>query len=262
MEDKYMSLITDYMDGVLSPERKVEFDRYVKEGHINRQEIDELMAFEKKMATDDAPMPTAKLDDKFYSMLANEKAKAPAKVISFSARVAQILDSVSGKWAVAASILILGVVLGKAFSGSTYQKQMDVLSGQMNEMQEMIALSMLEENSVSKRLQGVQMSSELVSTHAEVADALLITLNNDESANVRLAALRMLAEYSDDAEIREGLINSIKHQESPVVLMAMAELMVNLQEKKALPEFNNILEGDNAPDELKSSLRENLDMIM
>jgi len=261
MEDQYMSLITDYMDGVLTPERKQEFDRYVAEGHINLQEIEELMAFDKQVDAIEEPTPSARLDEQFYTMLTDKK-KNETKVVSLSERFQQLFATASGRWAFAASVLILGVLIGRGYTGANYQRQMDDLSSQMTDMQEMMALTMLEEQSVSKRLQGVQMSSELVSTNTEVAEALLITLNNDESSNVRLAALRMLAEFSEDALIREGLINSIQNQESPVVLMAMAELMVELQEKKALPEFNDIIDGDRAPEELKTSLRENLNKIM
>lgn len=262
MDDQYMSLITDYIDGVLTSERKKEFDQYVKEGHIDLKEIEELKLFENRITKIDDPQPSAQLDENFYSMLQMQKDKQVKNSMTFSERVASIFESTSGRWAFAASILFIGIMLGKVFTGSSYQKQMDTLSTQMTDMQEMIALTMLEESSVSKRLQGVQMSSELVSSNSEVADALLLTLNNDESSNVRLAALRMLAQYSNDERIREGLINSIENQDSPVVLMAMAELMVELQEEKAVPQFKNILEGDRAPEEFKTSLRENLNKIM
>lgn len=262
MEEQYMSLITDYINGVLTPERRAEFDRYVKEGHIDLKEADDLRAFDQKLEEIEEPTPSAVLDEHFYAMLSSQKSKQKTASISLVERISKLFETSSGKWAFAASILIIGVIAGRLFSGFSYQKQMDVISNQMNDMQEMIALTMLEENSVSKRLQGVQMSSELVSKNTHIAEALLITLNNDESANVRIAALRMLGEFSDDPLIREGLINSIQNQDKPVVLMAMAELMVELQEEKALPEFENIIDGDRAPEELKTSLRENLNKIM
>ena len=106
------------------------------------------------------------------------------------------------------------------------------------------------------------MSSGLVSENKDVTDALLLTLNNDENTNVRLAALASLAEYAEDPAIREGLVSSITQQKSPLVMVAMAELMVELQESKAKKEFEPILNAENTPDDVKSALRQNLDKIM
>lgn len=258
-----MSLITEYMEGRLKGDRMTEFERYVADGHIDLDEIESLMGFAQKIEHTEAPTPSAQLTDNFYQMLAEEKAQQKdAFILRIKAFFDGFLATNQGKWAFATSILIIGLVLGRGFSGMNYEKKMDQLSGQMTEMQEMMALSMLEQESVGKRLQGVQMSSELVTTNEAVAAALLITLNNDESSNVRLAALHMLAEYRYDEQIRKGLINSIKNQDSPLVLLALAELMVELQEKKALKEFNGVIDSDQAPEELKTTLRENLDKIM
>lgn len=102
----------------------------------------------------------------------------------------------------------------------------------------------------------------MVSENEQITDAMFATLNNDESTNVRLAALTILASYANDPEIRAGLINSITEQDSPTMQVALAELMAELQEPKAKEEFQSILEGENTPDEVKTTLRENLDKII
>ena len=133
---------------------------------------------------------------------------------------------------------------------------------QMADMKEMMMMSMLEERSASKRLQGLQISSNLVSENEQITNAMFVTLNNDESTNVRLAALTILTSYANDPEIRAGLVNSISEQKSPIMQVALAELMVELQEPMAKLEFQPILEGDYTPEEVKTTLRENLDKIM
>ena len=45
-------------------------------------------------------------------------------------------------------------------------------------------------------------------------------------------------------------------------MVAMAELMVELQESQAKQEFEPILNAENTPDDVKTALRENLDKIM
>lgn len=262
-EDKYMSLITDYMDGIFSGERLEEFNRYVSEGHIDKAELNEMMAFEGKFASADAPEPSKELTKNFYAMLGEEKAKLRTpKTVSFQEGLNQLLSTMFGKMAFGLAVLVLGIVGGRLLSSQNYKGELNLLSNEMADMKEMMMMSMLEERSASKRLQGLQISSDLVSENQKITEAMFVTLNNDESTNVRLAALTILAAYADDPEIRAGLVNSITEQESPVMQVALAELMAELQEPKAKEEFQSILEGKYTPEEVKTTLRENLDRII
>lgn len=259
-----MSLITDYIDDNLSVERKREFDTYVAEGHIDMKEVEALGVLQGKIMNASEPEPSAAMREGFYSMLSDVKAASNRS--SIASRWEQLwqmlMGSNRGRLAFGMSVLIFGVVIGRALSGSFYQGQMTELSSQMADMKEMMMMSMLEEESVTKRLQGVQMSRELVSSNTEVTNAMFVTLNSDESTNVRMAALNLLAQYADDPAIREGLVNSISKQESPLMQVALAELMVELQESKSVDQFKNIIEGEYTPEEVKTMLRESVNKIM
>ncbi len=264
MEEQYMSLITDYIDGNLTADRQREFDTYVAEGHIDMAEVDAIKALQGRMETAQDPEPSAAMSENFYTMLNEAKAQVSAnKDVWNLDRIWQLLFGTnSGRLAFGMAVLVIGVVLGRGFSGSAYQSELKSLSSQMTQMQQMMSMAMLEEESVSERLKGVQMSSQLVSSNKEVTDAMFVTLNNDESTNVRMAALNLLAEYADDSAIREGLVNSISKQESPLMQLALAELMVELQEPKAVKEFKEIIEGEYTPEEVKTTLRESVNKIM
>jgi len=264
MEEQYISLITDYIDDNLSIERKREFDAYVVEGHIDLNEVNELMAFAAKIEKSDAPLPSAALSDNFYTILNAERAKTNIDKSDWTFdRIWQVLFGTNGgRLAFGMVILLVGVVLGRGYSGSAYQTELKMLSSQMSEMRQLMSVAMLDGDAVSERLKGVQMSSELVSSNKEVTSAMFVTLNNDESTNVRMAALNLLAQYVNDPIIREGLINSISEQESPLMQLALAELMVELQEKKSVEEFNDIIEDEFTPEEVKTTLRESVNKIM
>ncbi len=264
MEEQYMSLITDYIDGNLTVERKREFDTYVAEGHIDMKEVKTIMVFQEKMESAEMPSPTSSLSDNFYSMLSEAKAESQRKsnAWSFDQIWHRVFGTNSGRLAFGMVVLISGVVVGRGLSGSAYQSELKTLSNQMTEMQQMMSMTMLDGEAVSDRLKGVQMSSELVSSNREVTNAMFVTLNNDESTNVRMAALNLLAQYANDPVIREGLVNSISQQESPLMQLALAELMVELQESKAVEEFKEIIEGEFTPEEVKTTLRESVNKIM
>ena len=266
MEEKYMSLITDYMDGTLTPQKEKEFRQYVKEGHIVMEEVAALIRMQEKITSADEPTPSENLQVNFYHMLADiQKTEAKKSQKGYwLAQLNQFFSSqLSGKVAFGALTLILGILIGSFLNnGKRYQAELSDLNTQMTEMQEMMMVSMLEKESVTERLKGVQMSGELTVTNEVVTNALFITLNNDESTNVRMAALNTLSQYADDDRIREGLINSITQQESPLMQVALAELMVALQEKKSIDQFKQLMDKEETPVEVKATLKESIELIM
>lgn len=259
-----MSLIKDYLDGTLSAAQQKEFDGYLAEGLIDLEEVEAMRVLSERLEDAPAPTPSAELSERFYASLAEERQRLDKPVMTERLKEwgQKLFQTIAGRLAFALSILFIGVLLGRVFSGSVYNEKLDTLSSQMADMQEVVMMTMLEKESVSSRLKGVHMSNGMVSNNQEVTDALFLTLNNDESTNVRLAALATLSEYAADPAIREGLVNSITQQESPLVQVALAELMVELQERQAIEEFEPILNKKETPDDVKTVLRENLEKIM
>ena len=79
---------------------------------------------------------------------------------------------------------------------------------------------------------------------------------------MRIAALNTLAGFAYDPKVREGLVNSISKQKSPLMQVNLAELMVTLQETKAKDELKTILENDQTPEEIKVTLRASMEKII
>ena len=125
----------------------------------------------------------------------------------------------------------------------------------------MMMLSLLEKESATDRLKAVSLTQDMDQASKQVTSALLQTLNNDENVSVRLAALDALRPYSKDGQIREALVRSIAQQKSPLVQVALAELMAELQEKGAIDAFKNILEDGETPSDIKKKIRENIQEI-
>ncbi len=62
------------------------------------------------------------------------------------------------------------------------------------------------------------------------------------NVNVRLTTLEALTHFARDPVVREGLIQSILQQESPLVQAALADVMLKLQEKRAIQPFKKLLQ--------------------
>ncbi len=79
---------------------------------------------------------------------------------------------------------------------------------------------------------------------------------------MRLAALDALTPYVKDNTVRAELVRSISKQDSPLVQVALAELMGQIQEKRSVGEFNKILKGNKTPQEVKKTIREKIQVLI
>lgn len=125
---------------------------------------------------------------------------------------------------------------------SAESRQLAALTAQMHEMRELMMLSLLQNPSASERIRAVSYTNDIGRVNPNLAAALLATLNNDPDVNVRLTTLEALSHFARDPEVREGLIESIMQQDSPLVQAALADIMLKLQEKRAILPFKKLLQ--------------------
>lgn len=108
------------------------------------------------------------------------------------------------------------------------------LRGQIAGMNQIIALSLMQQQSASERLRGVNWSYQMQKPGDEVLGALLDALMRDPNVNVRLATVDALRQFGDRSVVRKGVIEAMKMQESPMVQMALIDFAVDLDEKASI----------------------------
>ena len=109
------------------------------------------------------------------------------------------------------------------------QKQLAALQDELAATRQTVALSMLQQQSASQRLEGVSWSTRLPEPDPKVMAALFHTLRFDNSVDVRLAALDALSRYAGRPEIRSELLDVLQNQQSPLVQIALIDLLVDLR---------------------------------
>jgi anti-sigma factor RsiW len=132
--------------------------------------------------------------------------------------------------------------------------QVDSLSAQIREMKQSMAISLLENPSASERIRAVSYTSEIGKANKQVVDALLETLNNDPNVNVRLVTLEALAKFAGQPAVRQGLVQSIANQESPLVQSAIADIMVKLQEKRSVRSLQELLQKKDLNEAIRNKI--------
>ncbi len=88
-------------------------------------------------------------------------------------------------------------------------------------------------------------------------------MNHDSNVNVRLSAVDALAKFAGKSEIRRALVDSLPVQDSPLVQIAIVDLLVQLNDTEALPALRKIAvdaQADEAVRQRAASAAEKLEM--
>jgi hypothetical protein len=109
-----------------------------------------------------------------------------------------------------------------------------VLRSELRQLRQMLTLSLLRQEWATERLQGVVAGGQLEDPGSEVIRALLDTLMHDPNVNVRLAAVDALARFADQQDVREGAVEALAAAESPLVQVALIDLMVGIAERQSI----------------------------
>jgi hypothetical protein len=259
-QERIVALLKKYRFGEATDEDILLIENLMEQDLIQLEDFDDMKVLEKKIDHLETPSPSLSLDNNFYKMLAAERKsqKSPAFSDWFS------FDFLLPRLAFASITFIIGIGIGYlVFSQKESQSaNIDTLSSEVKSLKEILMLSLLEQGSATDRLKAVSLSSELDVASESVTTALIKTLNNDENDNVRLAALEALKPFCDRSDIRKALIQSIAKQKSPLVQIALAELMASLQERSSVNEFEKILKDKRTPEEVRKRIRQNIQTII
>ncbi|HEX8426654.1 HEAT repeat domain-containing protein [Hymenobacter sp.] len=214
------------------------------------------------------PEPSENLRPAFYSMLASYKEEVAATPKYSLAGLRQWWQALVVPRPVVQltySLCLIGIGLAAGWwlnnrnapTGAD-QQQLATLSKQVEQMQQVMLLTLIENPSATERLRAVSYTKELESANPRVVEALLSTLNHDENVNVRLATLEALAALTQDPAVRLGLVQALPQQESPLVQSALADVMVQLQDKRSVQPLRRLLAQPDLNSAVKSKIEESL----
>nr|WKN38427.1 HEAT repeat domain-containing protein [Tunicatimonas sp. TK19036] len=262
MKEQHIVLIMDYLDGHWDAEKDARLQHLIASGEIDPAELSEWKQANHRSSELPTPVPSAQLRENFYTMLSQWDAtpqqswwQRMAQSLNTSIRLSQLVAG--------AMILTVGILLGFWLSpAQRYETQITHLSTEVQQMREAMVLTLLEQPSAMQRLKAVSISTDLPSTDAKIHHALLRTLNEDPQVNVRLAALEALIPYAQDSLVRQGLVQSIAHQDDPLLQIALAQTMVDLQEKQAVKGLEKLLERENLNQDAKQSIEKSLQVLI
>ena len=235
-------LLPDYLQGRLSSDLAGEVEKHLTGCAVCGEEA----ALWKKLALLPEEQPSPALESRFKAMLesyqegrwektslAAEKSKTPVPMLWGLGNWRQ-LPAAGIVWA--CLFLVCGFLIGR-HSDRGPDPQLTEMRQELAATRQMVALSMLQQQSASQRLEGVSWSTRLPEPDPKIMAALLHALRFDNSVDVRLAALDALSRYAGRPEIRRELVDVLQSQQSPLVQIALIDLLVDLHDRSAVQQF-------------------------
>jgi hypothetical protein len=234
-------VIPEYLSGQLTPAEKELFEAQLETNAELRMEVEELRAVWDGLKLLPEEEPSAELRARFYQRLSDVN---HGRRQSFRGEFAWWKPGLSGlvrQAAIAIILFGLGIYAGRANrEGSSQGHEIAEMHAQVQSLRTAVALSLLDRQSATSRLEGVSWSSQVDRPDGELLAALLRALNHDTNVNVRLSSLDALEKFSGNREVRKALVDSIPLQESPLVQIALIDALVHARDNGAVMELKKL----------------------
>jgi anti-sigma factor RsiW len=235
-------LFADYWSQSLTDAEEIELEAHLAGCGECRAEADRLEMLWRDLARIPTEEPGSGLRARFYEMLRGAGAGS-APDPSAARHWWRAAGSSPALWRIAAGVALLGIGAAIGYAVRSNGSEIAQLRGEVSTMRQLVALSLLQQQSASERLRGVSWAYRVEPSDSGVLAALLDAVNRDPNINVRLAAVDALHAFGANSLVGERVLESLENQNAPIVQVAIIDLLVDLKEGKAGPELRKLTEN-------------------
>lgn len=258
--EQVSELLPDYLQGSLSPDQHRTVEAHLEECADCSEEI----AVWRKLSLLPVEQPSPMSRVRFEAMLqayqagrSNEpESNSASRKRASSWNFFHWLRSPLGAAAWGAALLVIGVFAGLRLAApKPPSPEIAEMQKELNATKQLVVLSMLQQQSASARLEGVNWSTREQQIDPQVLSALLHTLRYDPSVDVRLAALDALSRHSTQPQVRSSVVNALQEQQSPLVQVALIDQLVEWHDREAKPRLEKLRQSQ----DLNPAVRQHAD---
>lgn len=233
--------IPEYLSGRMSAAETAAFEAQLSSNAELQIELEELRATWLGLGQIPDARPSAALRARFYRQLHDVENGRSHPLRGGFAWWRPGLSGLVRQATIFLALFCLGMYVDRvSMSSRASNDQSAQLQSQVQSLRQTVALSLLDRQSASSRLEGVSWSSQVAHPDRDLLTALIGTLEHDSNTNVRLAALDALEKFSGEAEVRETMIQSLSKQDSPLVQIALIDALVHIHDQKAAGEIRKL----------------------
>lgn len=233
--------IPEYLSGTLNESAREKFLAHLEACPNCHREVEELGAVWRGLEFLPVQQPNPAMRGRFMEMM-----EAYQFGLEQGGRRQPARKWLSGLWpaapvwqvAMSAALIVVGIAAGHFSKGGT--TEVTQLKGEVESMRQLVTLSLLQQQSPSARMRGITYSYQVERPDSQVENALLFTVSHDSNVNVRLSAVDALQKYARVPEISRGLIEALPTQDSPLVQIALIDLLVQMNDGAAAPALQKL----------------------
>ncbi len=237
-------LIPQYLAGQLTAGEKAALEAELSASASLRMEMEELRLLWEGLRLLPEAQPSASLRAQFYQRLSDLENSRPPFIRQ---RAPWWKRQLWPQLVAGLALFLFGVLLGRVNPNTRVPEiELAKLRTEVQGLQQTVALSLLERQSATSRLEGVSWSSRVARPDNEVVSALLDALNHDPNVNVRLSAIDALERFAGEDRVRKALTDSIPAQDSPLVQIGLIDSLVHIRDNSAATEFRKLAHDTDA----------------
>lgn len=234
--------MAEFWSLTLSQDEEIAVEAHLAGCQACRVQVERLGVLWRDLAQLPAPEPGTGVRERFYETLTAYRDGAAAGTRH---------STFGWGWRIAAGLALMLVGAGAGYSvhsSQTANAEVSQLRGEVGNMRQLVALSLLQQQSASDRLRGVSWAYRVEPSDKEVLSALLTAVNHDPNVNVRLAAVDALHPFAASPVTRDAVIQALGKQTAPIVQVALIDLLVDLKETEAAPELRKVITDSSTDD--------------
>ena len=248
--EEIAELLPDYLQDGLRQEQS----NMVRQHLANCAECSEIAGLWQKLALIPDEQPSAAGRRRFEAMLEGYQTGRGDERSSRRERsegasiwaVFQWLRSPVGAVAWSMVLLALGTYWGLQLrDAKTNSQDLAAMHTELTNMRQMVALSMLQQQSASQRLEGVTWTRREEHLDPQVLAALMHTLRYDPSVDVRLAALDALSRHAAQPQVKKTVVDALQEQQSPLMQVALIDQLVEWRDADAASRLEKLRQTPN-----------------
>jgi HEAT repeats/Putative zinc-finger len=266
--DEVRALTPDYLTSDLDAAARAGVDGHMTECASCRAELQGLSeTWTRLHVLEDDARPSGALRARFYSMLESyprDPEKEPG---------AMVVDRPVVRWwgwalrpAAAFLILAVGVAVGTGIrtDSATTQRGAEVarMGAEIASLRQQVSLALINQTSAGERLRGVALVSKVRHPDPSLVSSLLDLVDGDPNVNVRLSAVEALFLFAPQAEVHERLTQSLAKQTSPLVQIAVIDLLVATREKRAAEALRQLIKDNQIRPEVREHAESGIKQLL
>ena len=259
----------DFLINDLDDTFKKEVQSHLKSCTACREELESLSETWTKLEVLPEEHPSNGLRTRFYSMLEDyKKSLKHERKPSFLNR---LIDAWHSSWwlrrpafqaAFTLLVLMVGLAIGYILNLNGQSKaELARIRQEVQGMRQTLAVSLLDQSSPSERLKGISLSYQVENPDKKTIVALLETLNSDPNVNVRLAAVDALYLFYGNPDVKEGLIHSLSKQSSPLVQVALIDLIITMHERRSIEALKTLIQDEKLNPDVKQRAEQGIQQL-